>query len=107
TSARAGSNWRCRPLHSRSARRLRATTTRRRGATAASCSGTGAATWATPSRAPRCGASDGSPGRQTMAEPYLIADIGGTNARFALARDGAVLWPTLLAYATADFASLE
>ena len=42
-----------------------------------------------------------------MAEPYLIADIGGTNTRFALACEGAVLWPTLLAYPTADFDSLE
>jgi glucokinase len=40
------------------------------------------------------------------AELRLVADIGGTNARFALARDGAVLWPTLSRYSTAGYPTL-
>lgn len=36
----------------------------------------------------------------------LVADIGGTNARFALARDGVVLWSSVARYPTASFPSL-
>jgi len=39
--------------------------------------------------------------------PGLVADIGGTNARFALAQDGEIIPDSVRVLATADYASLE
>jgi glucokinase len=44
--------------------------------------------------------------RATSASLALVGDIGGTNCRFALARDGALLRDTVTAYATAAHLSL-